>query len=118
VVRTGNLASRCGAEPPVWKGEIAAAQLGKGHEYALPIPRPPLFGKQVFAATVQESGALSSVQYASTTGTGSALDTLGAAVSGVTGAAAAKAAQLRAESDLIEQQERLVRCRADPASCR
>jgi len=118
VVRTGNLASRCRAEPPVWKGDITAAQLGKGHEYGLPVPRPPLFGKQVFAAAFQESGALSSVQYASTTGTGSALDTLGAAASGASAAAAAKAAQLKAESDLIEQQERLVRCRADPASCK
>lgn len=118
VVRTGGLGGGCDAEPPAWDGRVTAAQLGKGHEYALPIPKPPLFGKQVFAATFQESGALSSVQYASTAGTGSALDALGAAVSGATGAAAAKAAQLKAESDLIEQQERFVRCEADPASCK
>jgi hypothetical protein len=118
VVRTGNLTSRCQAEPPVWKGDIATAQLGKGHEFALPMPAPPLFGKQVFAATFQESGALSSVQYSSTSGTGSALETLGAAASGVTSAAAARTAQLKAESDVIEQQERLVRCRADPSSCK
>ncbi|HEX3097500.1 MAG TPA: hypothetical protein VHQ02_07260 [Usitatibacter sp.] len=118
VVRAGNLRSFCNADPPVWKGDIAAAQLGRGHEYALPVPKPPLFGKQVFAATFQESGALSSVQYSSTAGTGSTLDTLGAGISGITGAAAARATQLKAESDLIEQQERLVRCRADPSTCK
>jgi hypothetical protein len=118
VVRTGNLASPCHGDPPAWKGDIAAAQIGIGHEYALPLPGPPLFGKQVFAATFQESGALSSVQYASTTGTGSALNTVAAAVSGVMGAAAARTAQLKAQSDLIEQQERLVRCRVDPPSCK
>ena len=118
VVRTGDLASRCSAEPPVWKGDIVSADLGRGHEYALPIPRPPLFGKQVFAATFQESGALSSVQYSGGSASASALETLGAAVSGVAGAAAARAQQLKAESDLIEQQERIVRCRADPPSCK
>jgi hypothetical protein len=117
VVKAGGLDGGCDSDP-VWQGDVIAAQIGIGREYALPIPKPPLFGKQVFAVTFHESGALASVQYASNAGTGSALDTLGAAVSGVTGAAAAKAAQLKAESDLIEQQERLVRCRADPASCK
>jgi len=118
VVRTGDLATRCGAEPPAWQGDIVSAELGRGHEYALPIPPPALFGKQVFAATFQESGALSSVQYSGGGAAGSVLETLGAAVSGVAGAAAARAQQLKAESDLIEQQERIVRCRADPASCK
>jgi hypothetical protein len=114
-VKAGGRSGGCDLEP-VWDGRLPVAQLGTAYE--LPIPRAPLFGKQVFAVSFAESGALSSVEYGANTGAGSALDVANAAASAMTGAMAAKAAELKAESDLIEQQQRLVRCTADPASCK
>lgn len=102
---------------PLWDGTVPAAQLGT--RYYLPIPTPPMFGKQVFAASFLESGALASVQYASGTGTGQALNVLGAAVPVLQGETTAqKIAAIKAEADLIAQQQRLVQCQADPTACK
>ena len=45
----------------LWAGTVQVAQLGD--RYTLPIPRAALFGKQVFAASFNEAGALTSLGY-------------------------------------------------------
>ena len=62
----------------IWLDEVPAAQLGV--PYDLPIPAPATFGKQVFAASFAESGALASLQYASNTGAGQVLNVLNSAL--------------------------------------
>lgn len=101
----------------VWDGSLLIAQMGL--DYDLPVPKPALFGKLTFGAGFAESGALSSVQYTSTSGAAGAL---GAANSLVTIAqgetTAAKTAEIKAEADLIAQQQRLLQCLADPKTCK
>ena len=99
------------------KKKLLAAQLGT--DYVVPVPRAAMFGKQGFGVAFQESGALGSIQYVSNSGAASAL---GAANSLVTIAegetTAAKAASIKAEADVIIQQQRLIVCVADPKSCK
>jgi hypothetical protein len=99
-----------------WQGKLPVAQFGT--PYALPIPAPPMFGKQVFAVSFLESGALTSVQYAGNTGTGQILNVTSSALTALQGETTAqKAAEVKAEADLIAQHQRLIRCRADPKTC-
>lgn len=101
----------------VWSGTLPVAQFGT--DYLLPIRKAPIFGKQVFAAAFVESGALSSIQYSSTAGAPQALNVIGSALTALQPQTnAQKAADVKAEADLIAQQQRLVQCLADPQSCK
>lgn len=106
-----------GCSAALWQGRVPVAQLGT--EYTLPVPRAAAFGKQTFGAAFAESGALTSVQYVSNSG---AAGVLGAANSLATIAqgetTSAKVAEVKAEADLIAQQQRLLQCKADPKSCK
>jgi hypothetical protein len=101
----------------IWDGEIAVAQLGT--PYQLPLPKPVLFGKEVLMATFAESGAMTGVQFTSASGTGQALNVANAALTAEKGETIAqKAADVKAEADLIAQQQRLVGCLADAKNCK
>lgn len=101
----------------IWDDSLPAAQFGA--PYTLPIPSPAVFGKQVFAASFAESGALKSVQYASDTSAGQVLNVGSAALTALQGDSdTQKAAAVKGQADLILQQQRLVACIADPASCK
>jgi hypothetical protein len=115
-VRAGRNDTACdGAD--IWSGDIAVAQFGT--RYGIPIPAAALFGKQVFAASFAESGALTSLQYASNTGAGQLANVINTGLTTFQGdSAAQKAANLKAEADLIVQQQRLTQCLADGSSCK
>lgn len=87
----------------------------KEETYKLPIPKAALFGKQSFALTLSEAGAVTSVGYGNTVGTAGALNAL-SAIAG-TQTAAAEAADLMSQADLIAQQQRLVLCQTKPDQC-
>jgi hypothetical protein len=74
--------------------------------YTLPIPKAALFGKQIFSVSLSEAGAIMSIGYGKNAGTAGALNALGSIVS--TQTAETKAAELKAQADLIAQQQRLV----------
>ena len=86
--------------------------------FTLPIPKAALFGKQSFALTLSEAGAITQIEYGKTTG---AAGPLNIATSAATSAApesdATKAAEVKGKADLIVQQQRLVHCLSDPAKC-
>jgi hypothetical protein len=105
------------SEVPLWDGSVAVAQAGT--PYKIPIPRGAFFGKQVFAVSFAESGALSSLQYAALSGDAQALNATNAMAAGLKpDTTAEKLGQVKAEADLIAQQERLVRCKANPTDCK
>lgn len=115
VLVTAGRGESCGSQ--IWAGTVAAGQIGV--EYSLPIPRAAAFGKQTFVVAVNESGSLGSVQYAHTSGVGQAFNAATAGLDLVDGQTAAqKAAELKAEADLIAAQQRLVACRANWAGCK
>ena len=106
------------AAPLIFSGRAQVAQFGIKEPYDIPIPKPAAFGTQSVGLVFAESGALTSVQY---TSAGSATQALGGLNSLATAArgdtAAQKAADVKAQADLIAQQQRLVKCIADPANC-
>ena len=101
-----------------WSGNYTMAQCGT--EYQIPVPKAPVFGKQTFSLSVAPSGAMTKIGYTKAPGVAqaigvgqNALDTFGP-----TPTAAAQTAELEAEANLITAQQRLVRCRADPTTCK
>lgn len=104
-------------------GQIGKARIvfpmecaGDACRYKLPIPRAALFGTQKFQLVVGESGAVTSIGYTKTSGTAGAVNAVNAALSSET--ATAKAAELKAQADLIAQEQRLVLCQTRPAECK
>jgi hypothetical protein len=86
--------------------------------YTLPIPTAALFGSDKLTLSLGASGAITGIEYAKTTGAANAFNVLGAAASAATPeSTAGKAAEVKAQADLIAQQQRLVRCQAQPAQC-
>lgn len=99
----------------IWEDVVTVAQFGL--DYDLPIPTPKLFGKLAVGASFAESGALTTIEFASATGAGQALNVGSVAYSELSDTPAEKAAALESEADLIAQQQRLVKCMAEPAQC-
>lgn len=105
------------AAKALWEGDITVAAVGTNYE--LPIPRPGAFGKKQIVVAFSESGAVRSIHYVANTGAGQALNVVSAGLTAFQGnTATQKAAEVKAEADLIAQQQRLVACQADPTSCK
>ncbi|MDR3440000.1 hypothetical protein [Telmatospirillum sp.] len=83
--------------------------------FTLPIPRGKLFGKQNFALSLSDVGAITSIQYGKTSGAAGALNTGGSVVSVISPSSVA--ARDNGAADEIAAQERLVKCKADPTKC-
>lgn len=102
----------------IWSGNVIVPDARKEGEYVLAIPHAALFGEQSFALTLTEAGAIDTITYGKKTGAAGPLNVLtAAATAAAPDGAAARAAELKAESDLIVQQQRLARCRAQPDQC-
>ena len=100
--------TRDGAE--IYKGLV---QVPLAEEYALPIPYPAFFGKQGFELLLTDAGGISTLAYNKLSGAAAAIGTAAA----MEGTETARANQLKAEADLITQQQRLARCKAQPDKC-
>ncbi len=100
-----------------WTGNAPVAQLGT--EYQVPIPKAAMFGKQQFAIGLAASGAVEFIQYAKDTGVGQALAAATDVAKQFEGqSTSAQVAAVKAEADLIAQQQRLVSCLAKPEECK
>lgn len=86
--------------------------------FVIPIPKAALFGKQVFALTLAESGRITSIAYTRTTGVPGALNAVTAVAGAETTEDNTAAAEMRAASDLIAQQQRYKNCRLKPTECK
>ena len=102
-------------DKPLWNQDVI---IPTTETYSLPIPKSALFGKETFALTLSDSGAVTSVTYAKLTGVSSALSAAGAvATAEKPPSAADRAADLKGQADEIAQLSRLARCRANPTTC-
>ncbi len=100
----------------IWQGAVLLAL--PGNEYGIPIPDSAAFGKQEFVVTFADSGALETLQYVSESGAADAGALLQSTIEGARGPSAADQAKaVQAEADLIKQQQRLAKCRANPVEC-
>lgn len=100
----------------IWNGSLLMAL--KGNEYKIPMPKAAAFGKQEFKVAFSDSGSLSTIKYVSESGVSDAIGAADTTISGLQRPSASeRAAELKAEADLIKQRERLAACRADPSNC-
>jgi hypothetical protein len=105
-----------GAVLAAWTGSIAVPQ--RGRVFMLPIPHAAMFGKQSFGLALAESGAITTLKYAEESGLSSGMSAATAAFTEFRGDTTAEsAAKLKAEADVIAQQQRLIRCQLNPAGC-
>ncbi len=86
--------------------------------YSLPVPKPALFGKVSFSLTLSEAGRILEAGYGKSAGAAAAAGALGSLAAADTQATNAETAALKAEADLMAQQQRLVNCRLKPAECK
>ncbi|WP_331351883.1 hypothetical protein [Cellvibrio sp. UBA7671] len=84
--------------------------------YTLPIPKGKFFGKQTFTLALSESGSVTALTFGKTSSGSAALNSLGAIAT--TQTAATEAAELKAEADVIAQQQRLALCLSKPDQCK
>ncbi len=90
----------------------------KAKGWDLPVPRAKTFGKSTFGLAVGESGSITSIEYAKTSGAPGVMNVLSAAATAATPeTTASKAAEVKAESDLIVQNNRHAKCLAQPDLC-
>lgn len=99
----------------VWSGVILVPQHGQTIE--LPVRRAALFGKQTAAFTFAESGAPTSIKYGKDSGAAASLGAANEILGMATKTDAEDLAALKLEADLIAQQQRIIRCKANPAGC-
>jgi len=86
--------------------------------FSLPVPKAALFGKQSFSLTLSDAGAVTSITYGKESGGGGASNAANAVATALTpDTPAAQATAAKSQADLIAQQQRLVRCQANPTAC-
>jgi hypothetical protein len=87
--------------------------------YALPLPRSGLFGKQSLSLTLSDAGAVTSLSYGGDGGGAGLVNAASVAAQAMAPPSTAEqASALKAQADLIHQQQRLSLCRLAPADCR
>jgi hypothetical protein len=83
-----------------------------------PVPRAALFGSRKFELSLSEAGRPLAIGYTGASGGSSAISAAAAAATAAADdSVLTEAAETKAEADLIAQQQRLVRCRANPETC-
>ena len=112
--RLGNGCSQ--ASKPVWEGIAMVPQ--SGISYDLPIPRAAFIGKQTLSLKLSDAGAVTQIGYGNESGATATIGSVGKMLDLLDGQTdAQRAAELDAQADLIAQQQRLLKCRADPTTC-
>jgi hypothetical protein len=114
-VTVGGIAPGSQESVSVWTNEIP---IPLTTHYRLPLPTAGFFGKQTFAISLSGAGAIQKLQYG-TAGAAEGADAAVALAKALIGPTnAEKAAALKAEADLIAQQQRLAQCQANPSACK
>lgn len=96
--------------------KTATVLFPKAETYELPIPKARPFGSQTFVVAMDDSGRVKSSGYQHTGGAAGVIDAIQEAAD--TQTASSKAASLRAQADLIVQQQRVVTCMSHPTDCK
>lgn len=87
--------------------------------YDIHIPTSAMFGTQKFVLALADSGAVTKVQYVKDTGLANGFSASQDVISPLKRKTVAdEANELKAQADLIVQQQRLAACKANPSSCK
>jgi len=87
--------------------------------YDVPLPDGEWFGKETFALSLTNAGAISKIEYGTTTGTTDMANVASAAAKAVKApqTTADEAANVQSQADLIYEQQRLIVCQQTPTQC-
>ncbi len=96
----------------------SAAYADKRGDYTIPIPRARAFGESTVDLQLEPSGALAALKFGSKSGLAGAGNALTAMADHLLPSDIQAAAQLKAEADVIANQQRLLKCRLTPAECK
>lgn len=89
-----------------------------GAEYNIPIPKPPMFGTNTLNLSLHKSGKIKTIKYGATNGAKELGTAFNALYDEIVETDAEKAAALKAEADVIAQQQRLLNCKTNPEECK
>lgn len=81
--------------------------------YKVPMPKTAAFGTSTFELELSEAGAITKIKYGNTGSSNAALGTLNS----LAGAFDSESESAKDQADRIAQEQRLLRCQADPANC-
>jgi len=84
--------------------------------YDLHIPKSAPFGVQTFALILSESGAITSIQYAKSSGASSAISGVQDVTNPLT--PSSKNSRLKDEGDTMAYQQRIATCKSNPTDCK
>ncbi len=109
------------AKPNDWVQDIFTTNIfipQFGETYEVEVPKVPTFGSVATTFKVAENGKLTNLKYTSDPGAAGAQGAIGT-IQGLKkeDEATDPIAAAKAQSDLIYQQQRLIRCQTDPADC-
>jgi hypothetical protein len=93
------------------------ALFGNDGLYALPVPRGAPFGGSSMKLGLAESGAILTLGYGNVSGAAAAIGAAGSIGSAFTETDAERASRYESQANLIQQQQRLIRCQQNPAGC-
>jgi hypothetical protein len=114
-VKTAEIQITAANPKPLWKGIVP---IPTAEPYDLPIPTAALFGTQKLGLSLSEAGAITAIDYGKSTGAAGTANAATTIVGAVTPeSTATKAADIKAQADLIAQQQRLHRCLVNPTTC-
>jgi hypothetical protein len=85
--------------------------------YSLPVPKGVIFGKLVASIALDNTGALTKLEYSQTSGAADANAAAASVISALNPTASQQASYLQSQADLIYQQQRLASCLANQTTC-
>ncbi|CAG9250775.1 hypothetical protein [Paraburkholderia caribensis] len=102
----------------VWEENLVIPEEGADRTYNLYIKKSPVFGNQKFGIELAESGAVTKIQYAKTSGASASANAISAVATPLKrDTLIEQVSDIKAKADLIAQQQRLARCLTTPDKC-
>ncbi|MBS0364066.1 MAG: hypothetical protein JSR98_22050 [Proteobacteria bacterium] len=103
----------------VWSADAVAPFVTTADDYVVAIPKAAILGKQTFALTLADSGAITELDFGKDSGVDAAVNSAGGVYNALRPRTAAeKLAELKAADDLKAEQVRAAQCNADPTTCK
>lgn len=100
----------------IWAGGVP---IPMRDTYQVPIPSPPMFGKTAFGIGLSDNGMVTSLHYGETNGSPDATDSASQIANLLKPKTSEERANdLKAQADLIAQQQRLIACEVSPSTCK
>jgi hypothetical protein len=99
-------------------GKVSAVVAGDGDLYAIPVQKPRAFGYKKVAASFDDNGGLTKIEYAANAGAVSSLDAFNALLADRAGLDAAEAKAINDKTDILVANRRRITCETGSSDCK